>query len=115
VLCIINHTQPIDSKQHASRDSGYVSQLAVGKGLFADVLQAGALFLTSRETCTHSPHPSQLNQWSLDFDGNQQRIIQSIAIAKSRGATLRVGPELEIPGYGCLDAFLEGVCTQTAQ
>jgi hypothetical protein len=31
-----------------------------------------------------------------------------MAIAKSKGATLRVGPELEIPGYGCLDHFLEG-------
>lgn len=36
------------------------------------------------------------------------RIIQSIEIAKERGATVRVGPELEIPGYGCLDHFLEG-------
>jgi NAD+ synthase (glutamine-hydrolysing) len=26
-----------------------------------------------------------------------ERILESIAIAKSRGATLRVGPELEIP------------------
>jgi NAD+ synthase (glutamine-hydrolysing) len=34
--------------------------------------------------------------------------LESIVIAKSRGATLRVGPELEIPGYGCLDHFLEG-------
>lgn len=49
-----------------------------------------------------------LNQWALDFQGNYERIIQSIAIAKERGATLRVGPELEIPGYGCYDHFLEG-------
>ena len=27
--------------------------------------------------------------------------------AKAAGATLRVGPELEITGYGCLDHFLE--------
>lgn len=40
--------------------------------------------------------------------GNHERILESIVIAKSRGATLRVGPELEIPGYGCLDHFLEG-------
>ncbi|OCB85527.1 glutamine-dependent NAD synthetase with GAT domain-containing protein [Sanghuangporus baumii] len=40
--------------------------------------------------------------------GNYERILQSIRIAKERGATLRVGPELEIPGYGCLDHFLEG-------
>ncbi|KZS94636.1 glutamine-dependent NAD synthetase with GAT domain-containing protein [Sistotremastrum niveocremeum HHB9708] len=49
-----------------------------------------------------------LNQWALDFDGNLERILSSIRIAKERGATLRVGPELEIPGYGCLDHFLEG-------
>ncbi|KAF8547479.1 glutamine-dependent NAD(+) synthetase with GAT domain-containing protein [Imleria badia] len=49
-----------------------------------------------------------LNQWALDFQGNYERIIESIVIAKQRGATLRVGPELEIPGYGCYDHFLEG-------
>ncbi|KII85887.1 hypothetical protein PLICRDRAFT_44308 [Plicaturopsis crispa FD-325 SS-3] len=51
---------------------------------------------------------SSLNQWALDFQGNMERILESISIAKQRGATLRVGPELEIPGYGCLDHFLEG-------
>ncbi|KAJ7583253.1 carbon-nitrogen hydrolase [Mycena floridula] len=51
---------------------------------------------------------TSLNQWALDFEGNLERIMASITIAKSRGATLRVGPELEIPGYGCLDHFLEG-------
>lgn len=49
----------------------------------------------------------QLRQWALDFDGNCQRILASIGIAKECGATLRVGPELEVPGYGCLDHFLE--------
>ncbi|KDQ51052.1 hypothetical protein JAAARDRAFT_41517 [Jaapia argillacea MUCL 33604] len=49
-----------------------------------------------------------LNQWALDFQGNYERIMASIIIAKERGATLRVGPELEIPGYGCYDHFLEG-------
>ncbi|EPQ29776.1 uncharacterized protein PFL1_02449 [Pseudozyma flocculosa PF-1] len=48
-----------------------------------------------------------LNQWALDFDGNKQRILESIALAKHAGSTLRVGPELEIPGYGCFDHFLE--------
>lgn len=48
-----------------------------------------------------------LNQWALDFEGNLGRIKQSIIKAKEAGATLRVGPELEIPGYGCLDHFLE--------
>ncbi|KAF8967658.1 hypothetical protein BDZ97DRAFT_1903242 [Flammula alnicola] len=51
---------------------------------------------------------TSLNQWALDFQGNYERIMESIATAKIRGATLRVGPELEIPGYGCLDHFLEG-------
>lgn len=52
-----------------------------------------------------------LNQWALDFEGNRDRILESIRIAKERGARLRVGPELEISGYGCLDHFLENdVC-----
>ncbi|KAK6465130.1 glutamine-dependent NAD(+) synthetase [Scheffersomyces coipomensis] len=48
-----------------------------------------------------------LNQWALDFEGNRDRIIESIREAKNQGATLRVGPELEICGYGCLDHFGE--------
>lgn len=44
----------------------------------------------------------------LDFQGNRDRILESIRIAKQKGATLRTGPELEIPGYGCLDHHLEG-------
>ena len=46
-----------------------------------------------------------LNQWALDFEGNLARITESIRIAKERGARYRLGPELEIPGYGCQDAF----------
>jgi NAD+ synthase (glutamine-hydrolysing) len=50
--------------------------------------------------------------WRGRFDagaqGNMERIIESIEVAKERGAAVRVGPELEIPGYGCLDHFLEG-------
>ncbi|MCJ1336887.1 glutamine-dependent NAD(+) synthetase [Bachmanniomyces sp. S44760] len=49
-----------------------------------------------------------LNQWAMDFEGNTNRIIESIVQAKAAGASLRVGPELEITGYGCLDHFLEG-------
>ncbi|SCV99468.1 LAFE_0A03818g1_1 [Lachancea fermentati] len=48
-----------------------------------------------------------LNQWALDFEGNRDRILESIKVAKEKGARLRVGPELEITGYGCLDHFLE--------
>ena len=42
-----------------------------------------------------------LNQWALDFDGNLARTRESIVLAKERGATYRVGPELELTGYGC--------------
>ncbi|UZJ54145.1 hypothetical protein CBS101457_003465 [Exobasidium rhododendri] len=49
-----------------------------------------------------------LNQWALDFIGNRDRILISIKQAREQGASLRVGPELEIPGYGCFDHFLEG-------
>lgn len=48
-----------------------------------------------------------LNQWAMDFEGNRDRIIESIRVAKQRGASFRTGPELEITGYGCLDHFLE--------
>jgi NAD+ synthase (glutamine-hydrolysing) len=37
-----------------------------------------------------------LNQWALDFEGNLERILESIRIAKKKGAKLRVGPELEV-------------------
>ncbi|XP_060033251.1 glutamine-dependent NAD(+) synthetase [Erinaceus europaeus] len=48
-----------------------------------------------------------LNQWALDFEGNLQRILRSIEIAKQKGARYRLGPELEICGYGCWDHFYE--------
>ncbi|KAK8128311.1 NAD+ synthase (glutamine-hydrolyzing) [Apiospora sp. TS-2023a] len=44
----------------------------------------------------------------LDFEGNRDRILESIRVAKEKGATVRTGPELEIPGYGALDHHLEG-------
>lgn len=50
---------------------------------------------------------AQLSQMSLDFEGNTNRIIESCRVAKERGARLRVGPELEVCGYGCQDHFLE--------
>ncbi|XP_030887635.1 glutamine-dependent NAD(+) synthetase isoform X2 [Leptonychotes weddellii] len=40
-----------------------------------------------------------LNQWALDFEG--------IEIAKRKGARYRLGPELEICGYGCWDHYYE--------
>ena len=48
-----------------------------------------------------------LNQHALDFSGNYQRIVESCLRAKQLGATYRLGPELEITGYGCEDHFLE--------
>eukprot|EP00475_Leptophrys_vorax_P032561 TRINITY_DN5040_c0_g1_i1.p1 TRINITY_DN5040_c0_g1~~TRINITY_DN5040_c0_g1_i1.p1 ORF type:complete len:716 (+),score=148.75 TRINITY_DN5040_c0_g1_i1:37-2148(+) len=48
-----------------------------------------------------------LDQWALDFDLNLSHIERSIQIAKAEGATVRLGPELEISGYGCEDHFLE--------
>ncbi|XP_039982163.1 glutamine-dependent NAD(+) synthetase [Xiphias gladius] len=48
-----------------------------------------------------------LNQWALDFEGNLERILRSIAIANTHGAKYRLGPELEICGYGCADHFYE--------
>ncbi|MYG00388.1 NAD(+) synthase [Candidatus Poribacteria bacterium] len=48
-----------------------------------------------------------LNQWALDFEGNCERIIDSIEQSKSLGARYRLGPELEITGYSCEDHFLE--------
>lgn len=39
---------------------------------------------------------STLNQWALDFEGNLDRILQSILEAKEMGANFRTGPELEI-------------------
>lgn len=48
-----------------------------------------------------------LNQWAMDFDCNLKHIKESIARAKQAGAVIRLGPELEITGYGCEDHFLE--------
>jgi NAD+ synthase (glutamine-hydrolysing) len=48
-----------------------------------------------------------LNQWALDFDGNLERVQESIRQAKKLGAKFRLGPELELSGYSCEDHFLE--------
>lgn len=48
-----------------------------------------------------------LNQWAMDFTGNLSRIEASIAAAKAAGCRFRTGPELEVTGYSCEDAFLE--------
>jgi NAD+ synthase (glutamine-hydrolysing) len=39
-----------------------------------------------------------LTQYLVDFEGNRDRIKESIRIAKERNSSLRTGPELEITG-----------------
>jgi NAD+ synthase (glutamine-hydrolysing) len=48
-----------------------------------------------------------LDQWAMDFSGNLERIVSSLRAARAAGARYRLGPELEVPGYGCEDHFLE--------
>ena len=48
-----------------------------------------------------------LNQWAMDFEGNKNRIKESLRQCVAQNANVRIGPELEIPGYGCEDHFLE--------
>eukprot|EP00892_Ulva_mutabilis_P007450 jgi/Ulvmu1/5077/UM021_0094.1 len=48
-----------------------------------------------------------LNQWAMNFDNNTRNIKASIDQAVAEGCTYRLGPELEIPGYGCEDHFIE--------
>ncbi|KAL8716169.1 MAG: hypothetical protein Q9220_000074 [cf. Caloplaca sp. 1 TL-2023] len=47
-----------------------------------------------------------LNQWSLDFIGNRDRILQAVSDARKQEAKLLITPELSISGYDCLDEFL---------
>lgn len=60
----------------------------------------GSASLVTVAACT-------LNQWALDFTGNVERVLKSCQMAKQAGATYRLGPELELSGYGCEDHFLE--------
>ena len=49
-----------------------------------------------------------LNQWILDFKGNERRILQSIIEAKRvHGAKIRVGSQAEVPGFSIEDHYLE--------
>jgi NAD+ synthase (glutamine-hydrolysing) len=48
-----------------------------------------------------------LNQFALDFTHNLANVIASIRIAKQKHCRLRLGPELEICGYGCEDHYFE--------
>lgn len=48
-----------------------------------------------------------LKQWSLDFENNTRRIIESVQKAHANNAKIRSGPELEVTGYSCGDHFYE--------
>jgi len=48
-----------------------------------------------------------MNQLCMDFEFNKENIARSILKAKSEKCSLRLGPELEIPGYNCEDHFHE--------
>uniref|UniRef100_A0A1I7TD81 Glutamine-dependent NAD(+) synthetase n=1 Tax=Caenorhabditis tropicalis TaxID=1561998 RepID=A0A1I7TD81_9PELO len=50
---------------------------------------------------------STVNNWALDFRGNYERIVKTCSEAAAQGACIRLGPELEIAGYGCADHFFE--------
>ncbi|KAG8382540.1 hypothetical protein BUALT_Bualt05G0088000 [Buddleja alternifolia] len=50
---------------------------------------------------------NSMNQWAMDFDCNMKNIKESISKAKEAGAVIRLGPKIEITGYGCQDHFLK--------
>ena len=47
-----------------------------------------------------------LNQWAMDFEGNMNRILQSIQSTKAAGDRYRVGTELEISSVFIFFIFL---------
>lgn len=47
-----------------------------------------------------------LNQTPLDWEGNTERIIDAIRMARAKGVHVLCLPELCITGYGCEDMFL---------
>jgi len=47
-----------------------------------------------------------LNQTPLDWQGNTERILRAIEMARAEGARVLCLPELCVSGYGCEDAFL---------
>lgn len=53
-----------------------------------------------------------LNQTPLDWNGNSQRIIEVIQLAKSQKVDILCLPELCIPGYDCMDHFFSGEVIQ---
>ncbi len=55
-----------------------------------------------------------LNQIPLDWQGNQDRILQAITRAKQEGVAILGLPELCLSGYGCEDAFHAAGVSETA-
>jgi len=55
-----------------------------------------------------------LNQIPLDWQGNQDRILQAITQAKQEGVAILGLPELCLSGYGCEDAFHAAGVSETA-
>jgi len=68
--------------------------------LTGDTQAISSLPIVKLATCS-------LGQWALDFQGNKERIIKSIEIAKAQKCSYRIGPELETTGYSCEDHFYE--------
>lgn len=48
-----------------------------------------------------------LNQFALDFTGNLTRIVRTLDECIQNLVHFRTGPELEVCGYSCEDAFFE--------
>lgn len=48
---------------------------------------------------------ASVNQIPLDIEGNTERILRAIDLAKEKGVQILCLPELCITGYGCEDAF----------
>lgn len=65
-----------------------------------------SLFIEEYATCARVA-TCTLNQWAMDFEWNKNNIIKSIREAKKNDCTIRLGPELEVPGYSSEDHFLE--------
>jgi NAD+ synthase (glutamine-hydrolysing) len=49
---------------------------------------------------------ASINNVALDFKRNYENIMKSIYQCIDLGCSIRIGSELEIPGYGCADHFL---------
>ncbi|APZ93625.1 NAD(+) synthase [Fuerstiella marisgermanici] len=55
-----------------------------------------------------------LNQTPLDWEGNTDRILAAIEMARSNGVSVLCLPELCITGYGCEDMFVSSHTWRTA-